>query len=172
VTAIWHYARGRALVATARLAEAERERDSVAAIAAALPADRMVSVNSGRALLAIAERMLTGELAAKRGDDAGAVQALEDAVRREDALGYDEPPTWDYPARHSLGAVLLAAHRAGDAERVYREDLRRHPANGWALFGLAASLRAQGRLKEAADAERRFAAAWARSDVRLTASRF
>jgi hypothetical protein len=68
--------------------------------------------------------------------------------------------------------VLLAANRAGEAERVYREDLRRHPANGWALFGLAASLRAQGRTREASEAAQRFAAAWARSDVRLAASRF
>jgi hypothetical protein len=74
--------------------------------------------------------------------------------------------------RHHLGAVLLEAGRAADAERVYREDLARFPENGWALFGLAQSLRAQGREVEATQVEQRFANAWAGSDVTLTASRF
>ena len=50
--------------------------------------------------------------------------------------------------------------------------MRRNPENGWSLFGLAQSLRAQKRDAEAADVERRFAAAWRNADVKLTASRF
>jgi hypothetical protein len=67
--------------------------------------------------------------------------------------------------------VLLDAGRAGDAERVYREELRRNPGNGWSLFGLARSLRAQGRNAEAGRVQRDFATAWRNADVRLTASR-
>ena len=33
--------------------------------------------------------------------------------------------------------------RFAEAEQVYREDLKRLPDNGWSLFGLAESLRAQ-----------------------------
>jgi hypothetical protein len=33
--------------------------------------------------------------------------------------------------RHTLGALLLAARRAPEAESVYREDLKRNPENGW-----------------------------------------
>jgi hypothetical protein len=37
----------------------------------------------------------------------------------------------------SLGAVRLQAGQATEAEEVYREDLRRNPANGWSLYSLA-----------------------------------
>ena len=59
-----------------------------------------------------------------------------------------------------------------EAERLYREDLKRFPENGWSLFGLAQALRAQGKSSEAADVDARFARAWAGADVTLTASRF
>jgi hypothetical protein len=68
--------------------------------------------------------------------------------------------------------VLLKAGRPADAERVYREDLVRNPGNGWALFGLAQSLRAQNKVAEAGEAEAGFRKAWAQADVTLTASRF
>jgi hypothetical protein len=55
---------------------------------------------------------------------------------------------------------------------VYREDLRRFPENGWALFGLAQALRAQKKEKEAAAVDGRFRRAWADADVKLVASRF
>ena len=43
---------------------------------------------------------------------------------------------------------------------------------GIALFGLAQSLRAQGKTTEAAPVEERFRKAWAQADVKPTASRF
>jgi len=101
-----------------------------------------------------------------------AVRHLRKAVALEDELNYNEPPDWYYPVRHSLGAALLAANRPAEAEAVYREDLRRNPENGWALFGLGQTLLAQGKSEEAAEAEARFRKAWSRADVTLTASRF
>ena len=55
---------------------------------------------------------------------------------------------------------------------MYRADLKRFPENGWDLYGLAASLRAQGKTSEAAEVEGRFARAWSQADVKLTGSRF
>jgi predicted Zn-dependent protease len=74
--------------------------------------------------------------------------------------------------RQALGAALLQAGRAPEAEAVYREDRRRNPENGWSLFGLAQSLRAQGKGADAAVVNARFRRARARADVTLTASRF
>ena len=74
--------------------------------------------------------------------------------------------------RQVLGAVLLEAGRADDAQAAYEAELERHPENGWSLYGLAQSLRAQGKEAEADEAEARFDEAWARSDVLLTSSRF
>jgi hypothetical protein len=93
-------------------------------------------------------------------------------VRLEDGLTYTEPEEWHFPPRRALGAVLLAAGRAREAETVYWEDLRRHPENGWALRGLMDALTAQGRAVEAADARARFEHAWSKADVELAASRF
>ena len=90
----------------------------------------------------------------------------------QDSLAYIEPPAWFYPVRHNLGAALLQAGRAADAEATYREDLRQFPDNGWSQFGLAASLTAQGKAAEAAEVERRFAQSWRHADVTLTGSRY
>jgi tetratricopeptide (TPR) repeat protein len=93
-------------------------------------------------------------------------------VEMQDRHWFTEPPPWYYPLRQSLGAVLLQSGRAAEAEEVYREDLRRNPNNGWSLFGLSQSLRAQDKLAEASIIELRFQRAWGRADVSLKASRF
>lgn len=87
------------------------------------------------------------------------------AVALEDGAKYMEPPDWFTPVRSSLGATLLRAGRARDAERVYREDLGRHPENGWSLRGLADSLERQGKRAEAQAVRERLDRAWARADV-------
>lgn len=74
--------------------------------------------------------------------------------------------------RQIYGATLLQAGRAADAENTYREDLERHPANSWSLYGLLASLRAQGKSEEAKAVEKHFRDVWRLAEVTLTASRF
>ena len=111
-------------------------------------------------------------MVARQGKFREAIAHLETATRLEDALVYIEPPDWYLPTRQVLGAVLLQAGRSTEAEIVYWEDLRRYPHNGWSLFGLAESLRTQGKSEEAAMVEQRFQKAWAQADVKLTASRF
>src|SRR5690606_26618382 len=172
VTAIWHYAQGMAAVRQSRLDDADRHLAALQPLAAD-PAmekltvwDRYPLAYSAR----IAERVLSAELAAARDDRDAAVAALREAVKIEDGIPYDEPPGWHAPVRHTLGAVLLDAGRAADAERVYREELRRNPGNGWSLFGLAQSLRAQGRRADAARVDCEFTTAWRNADVELVAS--
>lgn len=131
----------------------------------------MAQVNSARALLEIASHDLAGELAAAEGHFDLAIRELRQAVALQDRLRYMEPPPWYFPERQALGAVLLRAGRPKQAEAVYREDLARNPGNGWALYGLAESLRAQKKRATADDVEAQFRDAWARSDVTITASR-
>ena len=100
-----------------------------------------------------------------------AIDELKAGAKLEDALNYDEPPTWHHPVRQTLGAVLLQAGRPGEAEQVYREDLERFPRNGWSLYGLAESLRAQGQTDAANSVEERFEDAWQYADVSLMSSR-
>ena len=86
----------------------------------------------------------------REGNADAAIAALREAVTIEDGLPYSEPPVWHHPPRQVLGAVLLEAGRPAEAEAVYREDLKRFRENGWSLFGLRQSLRAQHRGEEAA----------------------
>ena len=162
-----HYARGLALAARGDVPGARVALDSLRAIAAAISPALMISTNSAQPLLRIATAALEGEIAGaeKRWDDAAARFAA--AIVIEDGLKYDEPPTWSMPVRYRAGAVMLKAGRAKDAERLFREDLRRHPENGWSLRGLTDAQRTQGKSKEAAATEARFRKAWARADEGL-----
>jgi len=173
VTAIWHYAQGMAAVRQQRLDDARQHLDALRPLAADPVMDKLTVWDRYPLAHAarIAERMVTAELAAARGQRDAAVAALDEAVAIEDRIPYDEPPGWHAPVRQTLGAVLLDSGRPADAERVYREELRRNPGNGWSLFGLAQSLRAQGKAAEANTAQREFALAWRNADVQLTASR-
>jgi tetratricopeptide (TPR) repeat protein len=170
---VWHYARGLAFNAKGQTAEARRELGEVETVLNALPAERTVAFFfRAKNVVQMAANVLAGEMAAKAGDTATAERLLRSAVAEQDTHWFTEPPPWYFPVRQALGAVLLQAGRAADAEKVYREDLGRNPGNGWSLFGLAQSLRAQGKGEEAAKTDAAFRKAWALADVKLTASRF
>ena len=166
-SAMASYARGVAHAAKEQWAEAQAALDRVTAADAATPEGA-----EGKTALSIAVHALSGEIATRRGDLDAGITHFREAVKIEDAGLYFEPPKWYYPIRHSLGAALVKAGRHAEAERVYREDLRRFPENGWSLFGLVQALGAQGKDAEAAAAEARFRDAWTGTDVTLTASRF
>ena len=172
--AIWHYARGTAYAKTGRLPEARSELARLDAIALdpELQKIRIKNINAAGALVRIAQLTLRADLAAAEGRNADAVKLLTEAVAIEDALVYDEPHLWLAPTRHALGAALLAAGRYDDAQRVYREDLRHYPANGWSLAGLADALRRSGRVDEALVVEQQAHAAWRRAEVPLPSPRF
>ena len=173
-TGVWHYARGLAFTAQGKLDDASRELDSLKRIAGQESlADYRVtfSRNGAKAILDIAGEVLSGELAAKRGDFELAIARLHRGAVLEDNLIYNESPDWHIPVRQSLGAVLLAAGRPTEAESVYWQDLKQNPENGWSLFGLTQGLRAQGKNEQAAAVEARFEKAWRHTDVTLPASR-
>lgn len=173
-TAVWHYARGIAYARERKLEEATRELRQMRTIAAdpRLQQIRIWGLNPTSSLAKIAALVLQAEIAAARKNTKKAVTRLRKAIAIEDRLIYGEPPDWFYPVRHNLGAILLEAGRPHAAEKVYRADLARFPDNGWSLFGLAESLRAQGKKKEAEEVQRRFEIAWQHADVEITASRF
>lgn len=169
-TAFWHFSRGIAHAALGQVADAERELAAFRIAANALPPDTLMAINPAPQVLSIADHMLVGEIAFRRGDIDGAVSALRRAVALEDDLLYMEPPDWIQPVRHTLGAILVHAGRFAEAERVYRDDLTIWPENGWSLHGLATCLRSLGKEDEAAQVEQRFARSWSRADVKIGAS--
>jgi tetratricopeptide (TPR) repeat protein len=170
LSAAWRYGRAIALAATGKTDEAQAEKARLDAIGAAMPADAPAGLNVAKDLIAVASLAAAARISIAQGRHDAAIATLREAVAKEDLLAYDEPADWFVPIRHLLGAELLAAGKAGEAEAVYREDLRRHPGNGWALFGLAQALRAQNKTDEAALVDSQFAQAWKDADVKLTAS--
>jgi tetratricopeptide (TPR) repeat protein len=170
--AMRHELRGVAYAAKGRTAEAREEQKQFREAVKKVPEGAQFANNTAADLFAVAEDVLEGEILAREGKLAEAITALQSAAPKEEKLRYSEPPPWVLPVKHTLGAWLLKAGRAAEAEAVYRADLAQWPENGWSLFGLAASLEAQGRTAAATAARQAFDAAWKRADVTLPASCF
>jgi pimeloyl-ACP methyl ester carboxylesterase len=169
-TAYWHFARGSAYVAMKQLDNATSELSALQAIAKATPADAPWGNNMASDVLKIADLVLAGKIAYARGDTKSALDLLNKAAAAEDATYYNEPADWDLPVREVLGALLLTSGDSAGAEKVFREELRRHHGNGRAMFGLAESLKQQGKKAEAQKVNKEFQQAWKDADVKLTVS--
>jgi tetratricopeptide (TPR) repeat protein len=172
-TAVSLYARGFAFANKGDIMAAQRDRALLATLQT--DADLKKLDGAGVPAPAMAEMsldLLDGEIARKTGRVADAISDFTKARAIEIALPYTEPPYWHQPVSHILGAALLEAHRASEAEAVYRDSLMRYRMDGWALFGLAQALDAQGKTDEAAATRKELGTIWQMADVTLTASRF
>lgn len=166
LSAMWHYARGRAFAATGDIEAATAELEELRKILASNAlAGMKMEFNESSDLLTIAEKVLAGRIHAATGRFDAAERDLREAVAGEDRLRYGEPPEWTVPVRQDLGAVFLEAGRYEQAEQTFREDLKRFPRNGWSLHGLAVALQEQGREEEAAVVKADFERAWETADM-------
>jgi tetratricopeptide (TPR) repeat protein len=174
VGATIHYLQSRAtaLAATGKIADAKAELAKSAALIPTISAEATQGNNLAKPLYAIGQMKAQARIASAEGKKAEAIQLLAIAVGMEDKLAYNEPNDMLFPTRHLLGAELLAAGKAADAEAVYQEDLKRHPKNGWAYYGLSQALVAQKKDAEAAAAQKEFEQAWAKADVELAGTAF
>ena len=170
---LWHYTRGSAFGAQRNFAKAEDELKALRAASVDPSVKELIAAaNPAPTILELSTRALEGELLSAQGQHDEAVKAFAAAVRLQDSLKYIEPPDWGQSMRLYLGAALLEAGRARQAETVYRDDLKDFRNNGWALFGLGQSLRAQRKIRAARKIEQDFQRAWKNADVTLKASVF
>jgi tetratricopeptide (TPR) repeat protein len=179
--AMMHYAKGVAHAALGNVPAAEAEQALFRAAAQRVPKSRHIHNVPCVQLMAIAEEMLEGEIAYRRGEHGAAFARLRAAIALEDDLPYDEPWGWMQPVRHALGALLLEQGRVAEAEVVYREDLglggalpraQIHPDNLWALRGLLDCLERRGETAEAGMIRQRVGFAAARADLPVSVSCF
>ncbi len=166
-TVLRHFARGVAFAGKGKVAEAERERAQFASTAKSTPGETPFGLNTAASVFKIAEHTLDAWIAEAKRDRRAAIEHWRNAVAAHDALNYDEPPGWYYPVRESLGAALLLAGKAAEAENVFRKDLELNPHNGRSLFGLAESLKKQGKTQDALSVRKEFDAAWKNADTKL-----
>ena len=172
LTAGYLYGKGVAQAATGQLAAAQATLAQLQQLTATVPADAMAGFNSARDVFGVAALIVQARIADADNRAADAIALLRRAADSEDALAYDEPKDWFFPARHLLGAQLLKAGQPAAAEAVYRTDLERNPGNGWSLYGLELALRAQDKKAQAAAVEREFKRAWQHADVQPSASAY
>ena len=168
--ALWHYARGRALIGMQDMEAAKNELRILQSIAANPDLQSLkMEFNQSSALLALAEQVLNGWMEAADGNFAKAIVLLQNAVELEEELLYGEPPEWSVPVRQELGEVLLLARRYGEAELTFKADLEKFPENGWSLHGLLGALEAQGKTTEASQVRVTLDRVWSTADVALEA---
>jgi tetratricopeptide (TPR) repeat protein len=170
--ALWRCARGIAYAAKGEVAQATDEQQEFLKARAQVPKEAVFGNNRGQDLMEVAEHLLAGEILYRAGKIDEGLAKLRQAVAAEDKLMYAEPPDWLIPTRHALGATLLDAGMAAEAESVYRADLERLPENGWSLYGLAKSLSLQGKQDEATKVQKQFAKLWQDADVKISSSCF
>jgi tetratricopeptide (TPR) repeat protein len=166
VAAFDSYARALALQMTGKTSDAAVEATTFESARAKVGDDMLVvAFNTGPAVLTMFSHLLKGQMAATPAD---AIPHLEAAVAAQDAFHYDEPEAIPWSVRETLGAALLTAGRAADAEKVFRADLDRHPRSGRSLFGLWKSLEAQNRDDEARIVHGEFETAWSQATEELS----
>jgi len=170
--AIAHLARGFAYANKGDTANAQAERAALAALVTDKTLASYAPIIPSVALAQISLDELDGEIARTSGNLDAAIADFTRAAAEEHALPYTEPPYMHQPVSHLLGAALLQAKRAKEAEAVYRESLTSYRLDGWALYGLAQALEAQGKTAEATQARAEFAKVWQLADTTLVSSRF
>jgi pimeloyl-ACP methyl ester carboxylesterase/tetratricopeptide (TPR) repeat protein len=168
VTAFWHFARGSAYAASKQTANAEAELAALRAVDKTMTDEVRLFNNAAADVMKIAEFELEGKIALTRGEKQKAYDLLNKAVAAEDATQYAKPADWDLPVREVLGGALLANGDYAAAEKVFRAEILRQPRNGRALFGLAESLRKQGKEGAAKSVQSEFEKAWQYADTKLT----
>jgi hypothetical protein len=167
----WRFARGVALARTGKAGDSAAERTALVEESAKVPEEALfggTGLESARTILALATLVLDARVAWARGSQDEAIRLWRSAVAAADKVPYDEPPIFFYPVRESLGAALLLSGKPVDAERVFRDDLVRHPRNARSLFGLHESLVKQGKTADAEWVKRAFETAWKNADTTLT----
>ncbi len=110
---------------------------------------------------------LRGNLESARGNVPQAVDLLEQAVAKENKLGYSEPPRYFRPEEESLGYLFLKFKQWDKARQAFNRELRQRPKSGHALYGIAQSYTLAGDVPNATSAYRDFLAAWPYADPDL-----
>jgi predicted Zn-dependent protease len=171
---VWHFARALADANTGKLDQARSELATLRALA---PAMAKISLSAqgphnGEVIPQIMVHLIEAHITAAHLQHDAAIGHLRSAVSLEDSMDYNEPPDWLYPMREPLGAALLGEGKPAEAEGVFREDLKHNHRNPRSLFGLAESLKAQGKAAEAQTVQKQFEQAWKNADTKLDLSTF
>lgn len=172
-SAIWHYAQAMAGLSQNKTAEAKQHLAGIKSILkdTTLKSLTIWNINNMHDLCAIAAATVEGEIYAREKNYAQAISLLKQAVAKEDVLNYNEPADWFFSIRHHLGAVLVEAGKYDEAIKVYEQDLKIYPHNGWALKGLMNVYAKTDDKKKYEAVKKEFNEAWKYADIEIASSR-
>lgn len=171
-SALYHYSKGVAYAEKGNAADAKKELALFNEFKNSIPPEAIIGLNPASLILNLSEEILKAKIAGAEGDRSKAIELLKSAVLKEDQVNYDEPPDWYPSVRLSLGSELFLNGEYAEAEKVFRDELKKYPHNGRGLFGLMESLKAQGKNDEAKVVSDEFNAAWKNADVLLNINDF
>lgn len=166
VMAIFHYSRGMAYAASKDVENASKEADAFATSRAAV-GDMPWGLGTASQILDVDASLLDARIARAQNNTGLELAKLNEAVAAYDKIGYNEPADFYYPVRETLGGALLRASRYPEAVSVFTAELKLHPNNGRALFGLMNALKVDGSLDAIEAASRQFKQAWKSADTLL-----
>lgn len=171
--AVRNYARGMAFLGKGDVQRAKTELESLEIYAKdeSLRSVSIWDINSVDVLLQIAKRVLNAEILAQEANYTESIALMNEAVKLEDNLNYNEPPDWFFSVRHHLGAIQIEAANYNEAIETYEEDLKRLPRNGWALHGLRLAYEKLNEPAMVSEIDGRLKTSWATADTELTSSR-
>ncbi len=165
---LWHFGRAMGWASLGHLSRAEEEQRLFLQGRDALSEESVFGYNKAHEIFKIATYLLEAKLADRKGDVLTASESFRNAVQEQDRLHYNEPPDWFFSIREGLGGFLLRRGKPEEAEKTFREDLKKHPRSGRALFGLRESLRRQSKFYDFYWVDQDFQQAWMYGDTVLT----
>jgi tetratricopeptide (TPR) repeat protein len=165
---LYHFGRGMAFAGSEKLKEADQElllmqelmKDSILYIP-------FVPFSAPIEGAKTASSILAGVIHQKKKDLRQAIRHLEEAVKTEENMVYNEPRDWLLSPGPWLGAALIEARQYDKAEAAFRKDLQNNSDNGWSLVGLQQALKAQGKNAEAQSTGEKIKKAFADTDILL-----
>jgi tetratricopeptide (TPR) repeat protein len=168
-----HYAKGLASIRSGNLSAAAGHLIKVDSLAKLDTLSQMYfSFNPASKVVQIPMHLLRGELLIRQNRIQDGLASFQKAVDAESELRYNEPPDWKIPSRQYLGAALYDAGKYSEAEKVFNDDLKNNPLNGWSLKGLMMSQLKLGKKTEAANTSNLLKKAFKNADVQISSSRF
>jgi len=161
------YAQGMQAVTAKNLEAAERYSDVLDATSWRLSVKKLDDAKRALLILETSSLDLRGNLLAAQGRFDQAIDLLKQAVEKEAAVGYSEPPQYARPELEALGYVYIRAGRYADAREAFDRELKLRPNSGHDLYGIAQSYEAEGKRNEASQAYAKFLEAWKSADSTL-----
>jgi tetratricopeptide (TPR) repeat protein len=165
VQAMWHYARTLSYLNLDKPKEASNEYKQFKAVINNIDFGKSKELLQTNEQLLIASNILEAKLASLNNNKEIMIKHLRQAVKIEDGLGYKEPPAWLPSTRQTLAAALIRIGQYNEAIRIFEEDLKNHPDNGWSLYGLAEGLKRLNRTNESLIIKEQFKKVWRYADI-------